>query len=162
MAAGLMVIVGSVTCCGSPLPWNCGWNDTTCEKPVGAGSEEQKLPVVTIAGMLYCARSLCRMLGSSSTRGLMVSEAVPLALLTIVNAAVRIGPLLGAGAEPRTPVRPSANATPAAVPATDRPATPESRCRRCAWPLAVIASSCGGPGMATPDKESRSTALSFI
>ena len=118
---------------------------------------------MTIAGMPSCARSPCRVAGSRSSPGLMVSVVVPLGLLTIVNAAVRIVPVPWAGAEPRTPVRPSASAVPAAAPATDRPATPPSRRRRRARPLAVIASSRGRSGMATPDKEprrSRSSALS--
>ena len=59
---------------------------------------------MTFAGMPYCARSLCRAAGSSSSFGLMVSVAVPLELLTSVNAAVRIVP--GAWAPPGTPVRP--------------------------------------------------------
>jgi hypothetical protein len=54
---------------------------TTCEKPGGVGSEEQKLPAVTIAGMPYCRRSFCRVSGSRIDPGLMVSVAVPLALL---------------------------------------------------------------------------------
>ena len=124
-------------------------DETTCEKPAGWGSEEQKLPEVTLAGMPYCARSLCRAAGSSSSFGLMVSVAVPLALLTSVNDAVRIVP--GAAAAPSTPVRPTANAVPAAAPATDRPATPASRRVRRARPLAMIASTSGGLATAIPD-----------
>jgi hypothetical protein len=81
----------------------------------------------------------------------MVSVAVPLALLTTVNAAVWIVP--GARAGPRTPVRPSASAVPAATPATDRPATAASRCRRRARPLAMIASTSGGLATGIPDRE---------
>ncbi|HKR67951.1 MAG TPA: hypothetical protein VJT16_03840 [Streptosporangiaceae bacterium] len=69
-----------------------GLVDTTCEKPTGAGFEVQRLPLVTFAGMPYCARSLCRAAESSSSAGLMVSVAVPLELLASVNDAVRIVP----------------------------------------------------------------------
>jgi hypothetical protein len=105
MAAGL--IRTARTGPGSPgLPGN----DMTCPNPAGAGSVAQKLPVVTMAGMPSCARSFCRVPGSSSTFGLMVRVAVPSALLTSVNAAVRIVPVLRAGPEP---VRPRPSATPA-------------------------------------------------
>jgi hypothetical protein len=70
MAAGLIVMVRGCFCLV-----------TTCEKPGGVGCEEQKRPVVTIAGMPYCRRSFCRVSGSRIDPGLMVSVAVPLALL---------------------------------------------------------------------------------
>src|SRR6266567_2599043 len=129
MAAGSIVMVGCTPDCGVKVHGPGGYSDTTCEKPAGAGSEVQKLPVVTSAGMPYCARSLCRAAGSRSSPGLRVSVAVPLELLTSVNAAIRIVPVLRAGAGPRTPVRPRTSAVPAAA-VTDRPATAESRCRR--------------------------------
>src|SRR5215471_4258718 len=116
MADGSIVMVGCTPDCGVPVPEPAGCPGTTCEKPAGAGSEEQKLPEVTVAGMPYCARSLCRAAGSSSSFGLMVSVAVPSELLTSVNDAVRIVPGVLAG--PSTPVRPSASAVPAAAPAT--------------------------------------------
>lgn len=49
IAAGLIVTV---------MPWP-GWTgmDTACEKPGGVGSEEQKLPAVTRAGMPAFSRS---------------------------------------------------------------------------------------------------------
>jgi len=85
MVAGLIVTVGFRTCW--PLsPWNTGENVTACEKPPGAGSLEQKLPVVTLAGMPYWARSLCSVLGSNSTFGSMVRVAVPFALRVVVKA----------------------------------------------------------------------------
>src|SRR5215467_15311008 len=80
--------------------------DTACEKPAGVGSEEQKLPTVTLAGMPSLSRALCRVPGSNSSPGLSVSVAVPLALLTSVNAAVWIVPARCAGAEPIAPDRP--------------------------------------------------------
>jgi hypothetical protein len=103
--------------------------ETAREKPAGWGSEEQKLPEVTFAGMPYCARSLCRAAGPSSSFGLMASVAVPLALLTSVNDAVLIVPGVRAG--PSTPVRPSASPVPAAAPAMPRPVT-------CALPLVLL------------------------
>src|SRR5580658_5241883 len=75
-----------------------GENVTTCGKPSGVGSVEQKLPVVTFAGMPYWARSFCSVMGSNSTCGLMVSVSVPLALRARVKAAVRIVPVPRAGA----------------------------------------------------------------
>jgi hypothetical protein len=66
---------------------------TTWSKPAGAGSEEQKLPVVTTAGIPSACRSLCRTLGSKSTFWLMVSVAVPLACSTRVKAVVWIVPV---------------------------------------------------------------------
>src|SRR5215472_16029593 len=122
MADGSIVMVGRTPDCGVPVPDPAGWPGTTCEKPAGAGCEEQKLPEVTFAGMPYCARSLCRAAGSSSSLGLMVSVAVPSELLTSVNAVVRIVPGVRAG--PSTPVSPSASAVPAAA-AADAPATAE-------------------------------------
>jgi hypothetical protein len=95
MAAGLIVMVRGCFCLV-----------TTCEKPGGVGCEEQKRPVVTIAGMPYCRRSFCRVSGSRIDPGLMVSVAVPLACSTRVKAAVRIVPVPRAGAEPKAPVRP--------------------------------------------------------
>src|SRR5580704_17975047 len=127
MADGSIVIVGCTPDCGVEVPGPAGCIDTTCEKPAGWGSEEQKLPEVTFAGMSYCARSLCRAVGSSSSFGLMVSVAVPLGLLASVTDAVRIVPGVRAG--PSTPVRPRASAAPAAAPATDRPATADARWR---------------------------------
>jgi hypothetical protein len=56
MAAGLIVMVRGCFC---PV--------TTCEKPGGVGSEEQKLPVVTMAAMPYCRRSFCRVSESRPT-----------------------------------------------------------------------------------------------
>jgi hypothetical protein len=44
------------------------------------GSVQQNLPVVTLAGMPYSARSFCSVRGSRSTPGSMVSVSVPLAL----------------------------------------------------------------------------------
>src|SRR5580692_9561725 len=89
----------------------------TCETLAGAGSEEQKLPTVTLAGMPSWARSLCRVLGSNSTFELMDSVAVPLAFMTSVNAAVWI---LAGPCGDAEPVRPRPSATPApAAPATD-------------------------------------------
>src|SRR5215469_4399757 len=111
MAAGSIVIVGRTPDCGVTVDGPAGRPDTTCEKPAGAGSEEQRLPEVTFAGMPYRARSFCRAAGSSSSFGLMVSVAVPLALLASVNDAVRIVP--GGRAGPSTPVRPRASAVPA-------------------------------------------------
>jgi hypothetical protein len=81
IAAGLNVTVGSATG-WRPPPRGLGWKDTTRKKPAGGGLDEQKRPTVTMAGMPSCLRSFWRVLGSSSTRGLMVSVAVPLALLT--------------------------------------------------------------------------------
>ena len=77
MAAGSKVIVGCTPDCGGTGA-SRGGKDTTCEKPAGAGSEEQKLPEVTFAGMPYLARSLCRVAGSRNSFGLMVSVALPL------------------------------------------------------------------------------------
>ena len=118
MAAGLNVTAGRVP---------CAENDTTCKKPCGEGSEEQKLPEVTIAGMPYSRRSFCRTAVSSNFVGLMVSVAGPLSSLTSVNDAVLIVP--GAGAGLGTRVRPRAGAV--APAATGRPATAASRCGRC-------------------------------
>jgi len=81
MAAGLIVMVRGCLC---PV--------TTCEKPGGVESEEQKLPVVTIAGMPYCRRSFCRVSGSRIDPGLMVSVAVPLACSTRVKDRPGSGP----------------------------------------------------------------------
>ena len=67
MAAGSIVMVGCAPFCGVAVYGPAGEKDTTCEKPAGAGSEEQKLPEVTFAGMPYCARSLCRAAGSRSS-----------------------------------------------------------------------------------------------
>jgi hypothetical protein len=173
--AGLIVTAGFCACW--PLfPWNAGENDTACEKPLGAASLEQKLPVVTLAGMPYWARSLCSALGSNSTFGLMVGVAVPLVLRVIVKAAVRIVVAGLAGDEPRPPDRPrpsttdpaaAAALTPASAaparPAGGRaagpapsgtrpghrpPATPGPRRRRPAQPRphAAAARSAAGPG----------------
>src|ERR1700722_5727506 len=90
-AAASKVIVGCTPECGATGAAR-GGKDTTCEKPAGAGSEEQKLPEVTFAGMPYSARSLCRVAGSRNSCGLMVSVALSLAFLTILNAAFRIVP----------------------------------------------------------------------
>ena len=113
MAAGLIVMVRGGFC-----------RVTTCEKPGGVGSEEQKLPVVTIAGMPYCRRSFCRVSGFRIDPGLMVSVAVPLACSTRVKAAVRIVPTprTGAAAESKAPVRPRPSTTAAAAVATAMPA----------------------------------------
>src|ERR1700735_3657375 len=118
MAAGLIVTVGLRTCCWPPSPWNAGENVTTCEKPLGAGSLEQKLPVVTLAGMPEWARAPCSVLGVNSTCGLMVRVAVPLALRVMVKAAVRIVPVRAAGDEPRLPDRPRPSSTDPAAAAT--------------------------------------------
>jgi hypothetical protein len=111
-------------------------NDMTFVQPAGAGSEEQNLPTVTMARMPSRARSLCRVPGSSSTFRLMVSVAVPLALLTSVNAAVRIVPVPCADGEPVSP-RPSTIPAPA-TPAADRPPGSARRQRpsRAGWTLA--------------------------
>ena len=93
MADGSIVMVGCTPDLGVTVDGQ--FCDTTCEKPAGAGSEEHRLPVVTFAGMPYCARSLCRAAGSSSSPGLIVSVAVPLELLASVKAAVRIVPGVG-------------------------------------------------------------------
>jgi hypothetical protein len=60
MADGSIVMVGCTPDCGVVVYGPAGWDDTTCEKPAGWGSEEQKLPAVTFAGMPYRARSFCR------------------------------------------------------------------------------------------------------
>src|ERR1700728_5482812 len=105
MADGLIVMVGFRT-----GPYPCGQNDMTCDQS-GAGLEEQKLPVWTIAWMPYCARSFCRVPGSTSTSGLMVSVSVPLALRVRVEAAVRIGVPACTGLWPaNVPAKPRARA----------------------------------------------------
>lgn len=55
IAAGMIVTV----VCGPGCCWGWIGMDTACEKPAGVGSEEQKLPTVTLAGMPSFARSSC-------------------------------------------------------------------------------------------------------
>jgi hypothetical protein len=43
MADGSIVMVGCTPDCGVVVPGPAGWDDTTCEKPGGAGSDVQKL-----------------------------------------------------------------------------------------------------------------------
>jgi hypothetical protein len=90
----------------------------------------------------------------------MVSVAVPLACLTSVRAVVRMVPVARAGAGPDTPVgqRPGATAAAAAVAAV-MPAEPASRRRWGARPLVVTAAGGGRWGVASSDRESRSSRL---
>src|ERR1700735_4199417 len=104
MAAGLKVTVGCTPDCGATAAAR-GGKETTCAKPAGAGSEEQKLPEVTFAGMPYLARSLCRVAGSRSSFGLRISVALPAEFLTILNEAVRIVPGAKVRIVPRAKVR---------------------------------------------------------
>jgi hypothetical protein len=106
MADGSMVIVmaggGPPDGGGVTVPLDCGVAvahgvsmDTTCEKPDGAGLDEQKVPEVTFAGMPYWVRSRWRAAVSRSSSGLIFRVAVPLGLLVSVKAAVLMVPGLG-------------------------------------------------------------------
>src|SRR5580658_311391 len=125
MAAGLIVMAGFRTALWCRSREVGGQNDTTREKPAGAGLEEQKLPVVTLARTPYLARSSCSRRGFSSTCCLIVSVAVPLVLRVRVNAAVRIVPVTWAEVELSAPDRPRPStvdpaAATAVIPAVSR------------------------------------------